>query len=132
MKTLKLFDCQPNQISIDGSIQLALQRTRRLGGGCFAIALLPNQSRGLVEAMRLVSFPIVNQSFVVQFADHQIVRARTWQQGSAFHFQDPCVLDWRKLFFITSVWPGKSIGMRRVRRNQDKPESLKNRQECEM
>jgi len=111
METLKLFDCQPDKVGIDSHIQLILQRTRRLGSGGLPIAVVPNESGGTVEAMRFVSSSVIDESFVIQFTDHEVVLARTWQHCSAFHFQNSSVLSWQKLLFITPVCPDKSIGI---------------------
>jgi hypothetical protein len=58
---------------------------RGLRRGGLSVTLLPNQGRGLVEAMGFVSFCVVNQRFIVQLADYKIVSSRTWQQISASH-----------------------------------------------
>ena len=65
MKSFELFDGQPNQISIDLHFQPVLQNSRRLGGSCFAVTLLSNQRRSVIEAMRLVPLHVVDERFVV-------------------------------------------------------------------
>jgi hypothetical protein len=59
----------------------------------------------LVEAMRIIALYVIDECFVAQFTDHEIVRSRTWQPGSAFHLQKSALscLEMRKLLFITPV-----------------------------
>src|SRR5258708_36750779 len=45
--------------------------------------------------MRLISLRVIDESFVIQFTDHEVVLARMWQHCSAFHFQNSSVLSWR-------------------------------------
>jgi len=58
-----------------------------------SIALLPNHGGGAIEdnAPHLCRYR--KQCFVVQFADYEIVVRGTWQEDSAFHFQNSPVLD---------------------------------------
>jgi len=85
MKSLKLIDGQPDEIRIDGRIQFSSQSARRLGHVGGAIALFPNQRRSSIKAMGFISYHVVNQSLVVQFADHKIVCAGFRKSGSVFH-----------------------------------------------
>src|SRR5712692_6806367 len=66
---------------------------RLFGGGC-SIAMLPNQSCGLIEAMSLVPLCVIDQSFVVQFADHEIIRSSTRQSSSVFHLENSASVVW--------------------------------------
>ena len=57
--------------------------------------------------MSLIAFCVVDESLVVQFADHQIVPESTWQAGSAFHSEP---LEWiGKSFFSYAGFRFKSI-----------------------
>ncbi len=74
MKSPQLPDAEPDEIIIDRCAQLILQQPRRLTGGRFPIAMFPNQSRRLIQAMSLVSLHVINQGLIIQFLDDEIIR----------------------------------------------------------
>jgi hypothetical protein len=89
VKTLELLDCQPDKINVHGFIKLFLKPGAYSFGRSFSVALLPNQRGGVIEAMGLVRFPIVDKSLVVQLTNHKPVDARTRHYDSAFHQDSP-------------------------------------------
>jgi len=89
METLELFDGQPDDVFIDRRTELALQEPRGFPRSGLSIALLPDQRRTAIEAMRLVSLRVVDKCFVIQFADHEIAGSSTRQPVSTFHEKSP-------------------------------------------
>jgi hypothetical protein len=85
MKSLELPHREPDKIHINVSVQISGQNTGCLCRGRLSIALIPNQGYSPVEAVRLVSVHVVNQSLVIQFAYDQILGSRSRQSGSAIH-----------------------------------------------
>jgi hypothetical protein len=85
MKPLELLDCQPNNIGIDGYLQVSSHGERRLCRRRPSVTLIPNQGGGLIEAMRFVPLHVVHQSFAVQLADHEIVGSGLRKRGIIFH-----------------------------------------------
>jgi hypothetical protein len=85
MKPFELLNCQPDQVGVDGHIKLSSHGQCRVGRRRLSIAVFPDQRRRPIEAMRLISFHVVNQGFVVQFADYQIIGSSLRQSHSVFH-----------------------------------------------
>lgn len=77
METLELFDSQPDDVFIDRHAELGAQGPGRFPRSRLSIALFPDQRRGAVEAMRLVSLRVVDKYFIIQLADYEILGAST-------------------------------------------------------
>lgn len=92
MKSLQLPDCQPDHIGINSGTQLVPQGSRNLSGRRLPIASLPHQGRRLIEAMCLVPVHVVNQSFVVQLSDYEIISFSLGKSGSAFQFRKSALI----------------------------------------
>jgi pyruvate kinase len=85
MKSVQLPDCQPDHIGINSAPQLFSQSSRSLRGGRLSIAALPHQGRRLIEAVCLVPVHVINQSFVVQLSDYQIIGSSLGKASSVCH-----------------------------------------------
>jgi hypothetical protein len=85
VETRELLYSQPDQIGVGRGAESLPQQTCRLFGGSSSITALPNKRRGLIEAVSLMRFQIINQSFGLKFPHDKIVRARCRQKHRCLH-----------------------------------------------
>jgi hypothetical protein len=70
MKLLQLVQRYPDQVIVDGLAQLLLEQQANLARRALAVAVLPDQRRRPVEAVRLISLKVIDENFIRQFSNN--------------------------------------------------------------
>jgi len=78
VETLELLNSEPDEVFVDSRTKLTAQGPGSFSRGGLSIALLPDQCRGAIEAVRLVSFSVVDKCLVIQVADDQTIDPGLW------------------------------------------------------
>jgi hypothetical protein len=71
MLFFELVERHPDELFVEGRIELDLKPARDFRRRCLPIATTPNERRGAIEAMRLIALEVVNQNFIGQVVNDQ-------------------------------------------------------------